>query len=177
MRSPVRLSLSLAAVAASVAIVVAATPSTGAHRAGPPWISIEYPANPLDPSTRDAYLLVHAFHHRNPMESVVSGTAEGLVGGERKSIVLRFDSTGRTGVYALRKQWSNEGVWSLIISVGQHQSDPAQALVELGPDGSISSVRVPTTRQREWTIPRRITSQEVEQSLQSRATRTAQARR
>jgi hypothetical protein len=176
MRSPLKLSLSLAAVAASVALVAAA-PSAATHKSGPPWISIEYPANPLDPSTRGAYLLVHAFHHQIPMESEVSGTAEGLVGSERKSIALRFEKTGRTGVYALRKQWGDDGVWSLLISVGQHDMDPAQALVELGADGSISSVRVPTTRQREWTIPRRITSQEIEQSLQSRATRTAQARR
>ena len=174
MRSPLTLSLSLAAVAASV-VLVAAAPS--AHRAGPPWISIEYPANPLDPTTRGAYLLVHAFHHQMPMESEVSGTAEGLVGGERKSIALRFDKTGRTGVYALRKQWSDDGIWSLVISAGQDEANPAQALVELAADGGISSVRVPTTRQREWTVPRRITSQEVEQSLQSRATRTAQARR
>lgn len=176
MRSPLKLSLSLAALAASLALVAAA-PSADTHRAGPPWISIEYPANPLDPSTRGAYLLVHAFHHQTPMESEVSGTAEGLVGSERKSIALRFEKTGRTGVYALRKQWGDDGVWSLLISVGQHEMDPAQALVELGADGGISSVRVPTTRQREWTIPRRITSQEIEQSLQSRATRTAQARR
>jgi hypothetical protein len=176
MRSPLKLSLSLAAVAASVALVAAA-PSARAHRAGPPWISIEYPANPLDPTTRGAYLLVHAFHHQTPMASTVSGTAEGLVSGERKSIPLRFESTGRTGVYALRKQWTDDGVWSLLISVGQHESDPAEALVELAADGGISSVRVPTTRQREWTIPRRITTQEVEQSLQSRATRTAQVRR
>ena len=176
MRSPLKLSLSLAAVTASVALVAAA-PSAGAHRAGPPWISIEYPANPLDPATRGAYLLVHAFHHQTPMESAVSGTAEGLVGGERKSIALRFESTGRTGVYALRKQWGDDGIWTLVISAGQDGNTPAQALVELAADGGISSVRVPTTRQREWTIPRRITSQEIEQSLQSRATRTAEARR
>ena len=176
MRLPLKLSFSLATVVASVALVAAA-PSAATHLAGPPWISIEYPANPLDPSTRDAYLLVHAFHHQTPMESVVSGTAEGLVAGERKSIALRFESTGRTGVYALRKQWGDDGVWSLLISVDQHSPNPAQALVELAADGTISSVRVPTTRQREWTIPRRVTSQEIEQSLQSRATRTAQARR
>src|SRR3954464_2388269 len=176
MRSPVKLSLSLAAVVASAALVAAA-PSAGARHAGPPWISIEYPANPLDPATRGAYLLVHAFHHQTPMESTVRGTAEGLVGGERKSIALQFESTGRTGVYALRKQWDDDGVWSLVISAGQGDGTPAQALVELAADGGISSVRVPTTRQREWTIPRAITAQEVEQSLQSRATRTAQAKR
>jgi len=160
MRSPLKLSLFLAGFAA----LVAAAPS--AHRAGPPWISIEYPANPLDPTTRGAYLLVHAFHHQTPMESMVSGTAEGLVNGERKSVALRFESTGRTGVYALRKQWSDDGVWTLVISAGQGGGTPAQALVELAADGGISSVRVPTTRQREWTIPRAITAQEIEQSLQ-----------
>src|SRR3954464_3147857 len=110
MRSPVKLSLSLAAVVASAALVAAA-PSAGARHAGPPWISIEYPANPLDPSTRGAYLLVHAFHHQIPTQSVVSGTAEGLIRGERKSVALRFDNTSRPGVYALQKQWGDEGVW------------------------------------------------------------------
>ena len=175
MRPLIKSTLALAGVVTAAAILIAATPS--ARISGPPWISIEYPANPLDPSTRDAYLLVHAFHHGTPIQSTVSGKAEGLVNGERKSIALRFDSTTRPGVYALRKQWTDEGVWSLVISVAQHDSDPAQALVELSADGGISSVRVPTRREREWTIPRPITAQEVEQSLQTRATRTAQSRR
>jgi hypothetical protein len=177
MRSLVRTSLAVSMVAAAAAGLTAAAPFAAAHRAGPPWISIEYPANPLDPSTRGAYLLVHAFHHQIPTQSIVTGTAEGLVGGERKSIALRFETTSRPGVYALRKQWTDDGVWSLLISVNQHASDPAQALVELAADGTIASVHVPTRRDREWTIPRPITAQEVEQSLQARATRTAQSRR
>jgi hypothetical protein len=160
--------------ASTLAGLVAAAPSGAARRAGPPWISIEYPANPLDPSTRGAYLLVHAFHHQIPTQSVVTGTAEGLIRGERKTVALRFDNTSRPGVYALQKQWGDEGVWSLLISVNQHDSNPAQALVELADDGSISSVRVPTRRDREWTIPRGVTSQEIEQSLQARASRTKQ---
>jgi hypothetical protein len=164
MRSLVRLS----ALLALVTIGGAAT-----RLSGPPWISIEYPANPLDPSTRGAYLLVHAFHHAIPVQSPVSGTAEGLVNGERRTVTLRFETTSRPGVYALRKQWSDDGVWSLVISVNQHESDSAQALVELAEDGGIAAVHVPTRREREWTIPRPITRQEIEQSLQSRALRTA----
>ena len=105
------------------------------------------------------------------------GTAEGIVNGERKSVALRFETTSRPGVYALRKQWNDGGVWSLVIAVNQGEDDQAQALVELGADGAISSVRVPTRREREWTIPRKITAQEIEESLQSRATHTDQARR
>jgi hypothetical protein len=176
MNSLARCSLATLVAAMALSALVAATPSTSA-RLGPPWISIEYPANPLDASTRGAYLLVHAFHHGTPMESAIHGTAEGLVNGARKSVALRFDSTSRAGVYAVRKQWSDDGIWSLLISVTQHDNDPAQALVELGPDGGITSVRVPTRRDRDWTIPRPVTAQEVEQSLQSRATRTAQTRR
>ena len=174
MRSLVRTSFGLLTLGGALT-VVAAAPSS--RVSGPPWISIEYPANPLDGSTRGAYLLVHAFHHQIPTSSPVRGTAEGLVNGERKSIVLRFDSTSRPGVYALRKQWSDDGVWSLVISVVAHEDNIAQALVELSADGGISSVRVPTRREREWTIPRTITAQEIEQSLQSRAPRTGQAHR
>ncbi|HKW11762.1 MAG TPA: hypothetical protein VJO33_15350 [Gemmatimonadaceae bacterium] len=175
MRPLVKSSLSLAAAIVGVAALVAASPSS--HRSGPPWISIEYPANPLDPSTRGAFLLVHAFHHQIPVSGLVRGTAEGIVGGERKSIALRFDATSRPGVFALRKQWSDDGVWSLVLSVVQHEDDVAQALVELGTDGGVTSIRVPTRREREWTIPRAITAQEIEQSLQSRTPRTAQTRR
>ena len=34
---------------------------------GPPWISIELPANPYDQTMRGAFLLVHAFHHGKSM--------------------------------------------------------------------------------------------------------------
>src|SRR5437868_1676283 len=54
--------------------------------AGPPWISIELPVNPYDESTRGAFLLVHEFHHGTPVSYIVTGTAEGIVNGERRSI-------------------------------------------------------------------------------------------
>jgi hypothetical protein len=159
-------------------LAIAAATRAPAPISGPPWISIEYPANPLDASTRGAYLLVHAFHHGTPVQVPVRGTAEGIVNGERRSVTLRFETTTRPGVFALRKQWSDAGVWSLVIAVVQGEDATAEALVELAADGGISAVRVPTRREREWTIPRKITAQEVEQSLQSRvASRTAQTGR
>src|SRR5437588_626712 len=72
-------SLGLAAVVSALV----ATPAL----AGPPWISIELPANPYDQATRGAFLLVHAFHHGEPIGYLVTGTAEGIVGGERRSII------------------------------------------------------------------------------------------
>ena len=64
----------------------AATPTVTTAVAGPPWISIEYPVNPYDRTTKDAFLLVHAFHHGNATDFPVNGTAEGLVNGQRRSL-------------------------------------------------------------------------------------------
>src|SRR4051812_48780748 len=67
--------------------------------AGPAWISIETPVNPYDASTRGAYLVVHAYHHGDPSSNPVSGTAEGLVNGERRSVALEFTPTSRPSAY------------------------------------------------------------------------------
>jgi len=147
--------------------VLAATPVF----AGPPWISIELPVNPFDAATRGAFLLVHAFHHRSAVSFPIEGTAEGLVDGERRSIKLEFTRTGREGAYALRKQWPSEGTWTLVIRVvpGDHgESSSATAVVDLGPDGEVASVRVPTHRQGEWTIPSPVSLADIDAALRAR---------
>ncbi|MGH7754148.1 MAG: hypothetical protein ACREN5_15185, partial [Gemmatimonadales bacterium] len=109
----VRSMLKVALVTAGALGAVAATPLLK----GPPWISIEYPANPHDASTRDAFLLVHAFHHGTAVNFPVDGRAEGVQGGRRTSQPLTFAATSRTGVYALRKTWPAEGTWVMVIRV------------------------------------------------------------
>jgi len=139
--------------------------------AGPPWISIELPVNPFDAATRGAFLLVHAFHHRSAVSFPIEGTAEGLVDGERRSIKLEFTRTGQEGAYALRKQWPSEGTWTLVIRVvpGDHgESSSATAVVDLGPDGEVASVRVPTHRQGEWTIPSPVSLADIDAALRAR---------
>jgi hypothetical protein len=137
---------------------------------GPPWISIETPVNPYDASTRDAYLLVHAFHHGTPVAMPLTGTAEGLVNGERRTVSLQFTPASRAGTYALRKQWGDSGLWTLSILVRQGEDDVAQALVEIGNDGEVSRVRVPTrVGERNYTLPRQVSAQEIDASLRARA--------
>lgn len=158
-------------IAASALAVVAAL------AAGPPWISIEYPANPHDRSTTGAMLYVHVFHHAQPIAYPLEGTAEGIVNGERRSIKLRFTQTARPAVYGLSRQWPTEGVWTLVIktSTGDHTSE-ATAVVELGADGEIASVRVPTRRQGEWTIPTDVSMDDVVRALRARASALATRR-
>jgi len=148
--------------------------------AGPPWISIEYPVNPFDRTTRGAHLLVHAYHHGTPIAQPVSGTAEGIVNGERRTMTLRFETTSRTGVYALRKQWPSEGTWTLVISVtqgGDGDAAVAQAIVELSPSGAVSSVQVPMRQHAEGRFPRRLTAAEIETAVRDHAQRVASGSR
>jgi len=154
--------------------VTAATPPAPATPAapavvGPSWISIEYPANPWDRDTRGAYLLVHAFHHGTPAAFPVTGTAEGVVGGARRSVRLAFERTNRPGVYALRRQWGDEGTWTLVVHVTQQNRDVAGALIEIAPSGEVARVRVPTQRTAEGDFPRAVSAAEVEASLRARS--------
>ena len=143
--------------------------------AGPPWISIEYPVNPHDQSMRGAMLLVHVFHHAQPTAYPIEGTAEGLVNGERRSIKLTFTETARPAVYGLSRQWPTEGVWTLVIKMsrGDHGTDGAAAVVELGPNGEIASVRVPTRQDGQWTIPTDVSMSDVDRGLRARASALA----
>ena len=161
-RSP----FALLALAAGIA---AASPTPGFAK-GPPWVSIEIPANPWDQTTRGAYLLVHVFHHGLPMQVEPTGTAEGVVNGQRRSVPLSFEKASRPGVYALRNQWGGAGRWVLVITVNQgaHEGDDvAQAVVEVSEDGSVSAVRVPTRTDRGQAFPRRVTQGEIDAALRS----------
>jgi len=151
-------------LAAALSAVVAAP-----ALAGPPWISIELPVNPYDQSMRGAFLLVHAFHHGTPTGYLVTGTAEGIVNGERRSIKLEFSETAREGAYALQRMWPGEGVWTLVIRVNQGPDDAATAVVELGPDGEVAAVRVPTMRRGAWTVPATVSLVDIEAGLRARA--------
>lgn len=161
-------------VARAIAVVgLLATAAFG--RFGPPWISIEYPANPFDSASRGAFVLVHAFHHGQNVAFPVSGTAEGLVKGARRTVNLEFRPTSRPGVYALHKQWDSEGVWTLLLAVRQADGDmnTARAVVELGVNGQIAGVTVPTRREGQWLVPSGISMREIDAGLRARAAQLA----
>lgn len=158
----------LAIAAAAALTLSAAGPALDARTFGPPWISIETPPNPFDRATRGAFLVVHTFHHGDVVASGVTGTAEGIVGGERRSIRLAFDTTSRPGSYALRKQWPADGVWMLVISTGAGENG-VTALVDVSASGEVARVRVPTRRADGWDIPVQVTARDIDSALRSRA--------
>src|SRR6266571_297807 len=152
---------SLALAALACALVAAPAPAFGLK--GPPWISIELPANPYDKSTRDAFL------HGTAMGFIVTGTAEGMVNGERRSLKLDFAETSREGVFALKRTWPREGTWTLVIKANQGPEDAATAVVDLGPDGEVATIRVPTMQRGSWTVPAPVSLEEIDGALRARA--------
>ena len=165
-----RLNLRPVLLVASTLILAAATPAFG-----PPWISIETPPNPYDASSRGAFLVVHTFHHGTPTAFGVTGTAEGIVAGTRKTIPLAFDTTSRRASYALRKQWPNDGTWMLVINTGG-QAQGVTALVDINASGDVGRVRVPTRRNGDWEVPQQVTARDIDAALEARVS-TATARR
>lgn len=142
---------------------------------GPPWISIEYPGNPYAQDVKDAFLYVHAFHHNVAVPNPVSGTAEGIVKGERRSVALTFETTQRVGVYAVTKQWPSEGLWTLVIGAtqGSGENNTAYAVVELGANGQVASVNVPTTRRNNYLVPAPVSMPSIDAALRARAAQVA----
>jgi len=143
-------------------LTLAAAPSPAAARAAwPPWLSIESPVNPFDPSSKDAVMLVHVrLREGTATVSGLAGAAEGIVGGRRQSVQLRFDTTAVPGVFALRRQWPAEGTWLVRVTFAH-----TTAIVTLDGNGNLASVRVPTRLAQGHPIPRPVGPAEIDSLL------------
>jgi hypothetical protein len=168
LRSPIR---KLALLAGLTAIV------TTVAVAGPPWIAIEYPANPHDPGTRGALLTVRTYHHGELISYQLSGTAEGIINGRRQTMPLDIRRLPQAGMYAVRWQKPAQGSWVLVITSRQGSSFAATALVTIDQSGGVASVSVPsnTIENGRWRVPRQVASAEVDAILKNAAA-TALAR-
>lgn len=94
-------------------------------------LRVEKPA-----ATSEALLVVRTFGCAHPENARVTGTAEGFVDGQRRSVPLRFERQA-TGVYAVERHWPAEGRWVLAIT-GAYQGMTSSVLVTPGSDGSLS---------------------------------------
>ncbi len=126
---------SLLTLAPLALAVVFAVSGSRPEPAGAPWMSLEFPANPLDPATAGAALVIHTFYHEYPTTFDVSGTAYGLVNGERRTVDLEFRKTSKAGVIALEQTWPADGDW--VLAITSSGADDLSLIIELGPDGGI----------------------------------------
>ncbi|MEO8634773.1 MAG: hypothetical protein ABI587_05790 [Gemmatimonadales bacterium] len=148
-----------------VALLLLLTATTPAF-AGAPWVSIEIPANGMNPQTRDAFCLIRVYHHGNPAYYPVTVTAEGLVDGTRRTVKLAVTETDMPGVYALRYQPEKHGTWMVVARVGGTAAEPwATVIVPVNNEGQIFNARVPSRRNGEYQVPIRVTAADVDGML------------
>jgi hypothetical protein len=66
----------------------------------------------------------------------ISGTAEGLVQGTRRSVALKVLALSKPGVYAVNQNWPAEGAWVVSLK-GSCDGASVGALVPIGPRGFV----------------------------------------
>lgn len=155
----------------SFALVTALSlPAFSTALAGPPWIAIEYPANPFDRASRDAFLTVRTYHHGQIVAKTVTGTAEGVVNGKRETMKLDIRAGSGPGMYVVFWQRPAAGRWVLVINSGNQGIVDATAVVEISPTGGVASISVPTrSYSGGWIGPRPVAASEIDGLLQGRA--------
>lgn len=65
----------------------------------------------------------------------ISGTAEGVLNGVRRSVPLTLQPLTTPGVRAAVKQWADDGIWIVTLS-GECDGRSAGVIVRLGPDNT-----------------------------------------
>jgi hypothetical protein len=92
----------------------------------------------------------------DPTKAQISGTAEGLVNGARRSLVLHVMAASKPGVYAVEQNWPLGGVWVVSLR-GNCAGENAGAIVPIGSKGVI--------RESAKFFPRPATESEVDTAL------------
>jgi hypothetical protein len=80
-------------------------------------------------STREKAIIIKTFGCHTPSDAEITGTAEGIVDGKRRSIKLNFNHD-KKGVFTAAKQWSDEGAWIIIIEA-RYNGMNSNAIVEI----------------------------------------------
>lgn len=144
-------------------VVLSLVAVAGVAVAGPPWIAIEYPVNPHDPLTRDAFMTVRTYHHGDQVGHELIGTAEGLVDGQRRSMRLDIRRLPQAGAYAVRWRKPADGNWVLVVSSRQEGKHLATAVVTVDNSGRVARVSVPSrpVEGGRWQVPRSVAAAEV----------------
>ena len=85
----------------------------------------------------DVVVLVRTYRCHQPEKAKVSGTAEGLVDGQRVSVPLTLKTVDK-GVYSVEWQWSARGAWVLAFS-GSYAGHHTSTVVTLDDQGKVAA--------------------------------------
>jgi len=105
---------------------------------------------------KDIGMAVRAENCADAARVQITGTAEGSVNGERRSVPLRVVPSSTAGAFAVSRDWPQQGTW-LVSLTGHCGSSTASAVIPIGPNGFL--------RESSKFFPRAATAAEVESVL------------
>jgi len=106
----------------------------GPAQAGQPFLRATLPADHTDALRRGGFMIVHGYHHAERFPLTLSGTAEGIVDGNRRSFPLTFVRDTLDGsIMVVMKTWPDAGPWVLNIG-GGYDSTRMSAGIVIGVD-------------------------------------------
>ena len=122
--------------------------------------SIGSPVASQDVRAKTAAFVFRTEGCEDPAKSQISGTAEGVVKGTRRSVPLHVSAMSKPGVYAVYQTWPAEGDWVVNLK-GTCASASAGAIIPIGPKGFV--------RESSKFFPRPATDAEIDASLKALA--------
>lgn len=157
---------------AALVVLASSAPSLAG---GPPSFSFEAPTGSGERTASSPVLIVHAYSCHAPTDAALTAHAEGLVGGKRRSIPLKLESTGAVGVYNVARQWPSDGSWALVFSMDRGGQTTAMVKLDtrgepvfnLPSDGSGSHLAADSLR----TISGKAKQRDIESVLAARLVR------
>ena len=129
--------------------------------AGGFYLTIGSPVAANVPKVKNAVLVVRPDGCHEPAKAQITGTAEGLVDGARRSMPLKLTALPTPGVYAVFHEWPAVGVWVVNLT-GSYLGATTGAIVPIGPKGFI--------RASSKFFPRSATETEIAASLRTLVT-------
>jgi hypothetical protein len=126
--------------------------------AGGFFLTIGNPVAANVPQVKGAVLVVRPDGCEQPAKAQITGTAEGIVNGARRSVPLKLTTLPTPGVYAVYREWPAEGVWVVNLT-GVYRGATTSAIVPIGPKGFM--------RESSKFLPRAASEVEIEASLRA----------
>ena len=109
---------------------------------------------------KDIGMAVRVENCADVAKAEITGTAEGMINGSRRSVPVRVVAASTAGAFAVSRDWPQEGVWVVSLT-GRCGSSTASAVIPMGPNGFL--------RESSKFFPRAATAAEVESVLKTLA--------
>jgi hypothetical protein len=133
---------------------------------GPPAVAQDFalqvgpPVAGNAPPAKTSLLVVRPMGCADPARAQITGTAEGIVDGTRRSVPLKLSALPTPGVHAVQREWPKFGVW-IVNLVGTCAGKTAGAIVSMG------AADAAYHREAVKQLPHAATAAEIEASLQA----------